>query len=125
MSNEMVIRKALVAGINYDGALGEDYLFEGNMIPFGYGKVDITDAMLSRGIQYLIENLESDIELKAKQAKVKIEGSDSERKAFMEGLVMMICARYSMGEQNGIKTDREVAAQEARGYRAEDIEVIE
>lgn len=123
MSGQLAIRKSLVAGLNFDGALGEDFIFKGNMVSIGYSDVDITDALVSKGMQYAIGRIEQGVRAAAKRAGVKAD--EYQMKVMIEAMSEWICIGYSMGEQHGVATGREMAAQGARGYIAEQVEVVE
>lgn len=123
MNNELAVRKALVAGINFDGAMGEGYIFEGNTVRVGYNEVDITDALTSKGIMYAMESMEKAVRTAAKEAGMMAE--DCQIKVMTERLARWICVSYSMGEQNEAATKREVAAEGARGSEWGKAEVVE
>lgn len=123
MNNELAVRKALVAGINFDGAMGEEYIFEGNMVRVGYNEVDITDALTSKGVLYAVGRMDKALQAAMKRAGVTLEGC--QERMMVETLAEWMCVGYSMGEQNEAATKREVAAERARGNKWHEAEVAE
>ncbi|MGL4349409.1 MAG: hypothetical protein ACRCT2_02305, partial [Plesiomonas shigelloides] len=75
--------------------------------------------------QYLVGKLGKSMEIEAQRAGVSIEGCEAAKALYVEGLAKALCAVYSMGEQHGAATDRETAAQGARGWSGAEIEVVE